>query len=507
MKIKDKKGSLLIISYLVTVVLITLGAAFVVISFNESRTAERQRRTSMAFHIAEAGVERALYDLRQDFVNDSTDPSWADGDINGFILGPDTDNFYTINYSSTSLNGGSYTAELKNVTGSSEAIWVKSTASWGDANKAIQVYARIYNVSPWNNAIFAGSGASGTMVNGNVNIHGSVHLLGTSLQSSDLAIDLGGDANLMRNNYEGLSSTLDDKVPDLPTTVFNGETVDTLNAELRVKRGIVGLSGSASVGQADDPGPDNYLKETVNGTYVTDGWGGSQGDSAVYSDNGISNAYDLGDSVQFPSLSAPYETYATYQDYLRDNALVITDAATLAKLAALSPNVSSDIDISDTDGNRIKKEGDILTISGLVYLGDDVTPASFKMGKDGSDKTITYTGSGSILVTGSVQIDVNLVTSGDDSYPNNILGVMTPNNVGFNEANIDVMGIFYAENTVNIAKQTNLMGTIVSNYFDIGTNVPSIYQVPETLNSLPIGMAEAINSLPLKNFMTNIIPK
>jgi hypothetical protein len=32
------------------------------------------------------------------------------------------------------------------------------------------------------------------------------------------------------------------------------------------------------------------------------------------------------------------------------------------------------------------------------------------------------------------------------------------------------------------------MGTIVSNYFDMGTNVPSIYQVPETANNLPPGM-------------------
>ena len=65
---------------------------------------------------------------------------------------------------------------------------------------------------------------------------------------------------------------------------------------------------------------------------------------------------------------------------------------------------------------------------------------------------------------------------------------MTPNTIGFNEANIDVMGLFYAEGTVTAQKQTDIMGTIVSNYFDMGTNVPSVFQVPEVINSLPSGL-------------------
>jgi hypothetical protein len=66
--------------------------------------------------------------------------------------------------------------------------------------------------------------------------------------------------------------------------------------------------------------------------------------------------------------------------------------------------------------------------------------------------------------------------------------MMTPGSIGFDEANIDVMGLFYAETQVRMEKQTDIMGTIVSNYFDMGTNVPSIYQVPETVNHLPSGL-------------------
>lgn len=478
----NERGSLLIIAYLLIVVLLTLGAAFVLISVNEAKTAERQRRSTLAFHIAEAGLERALYDLRKDFVNDTSSPSWSDGDINGYAVGPDTANFYSLSYASTSLNGGSYAAQLKNVSGSGDAVWIKSTGTFGDAQQAVQVYARIINVSPWNNAIFAGSGASGTMVNGNVNIAGSVHILGTGLQSTDAAINLGGTAELVANNYKDLAASLRAKVPVLPTTVVGADTVETLNAQLRVKRGSVDLSGSSSVGQANNPG-DAY-KETVDGTYVTDGWGGSQGTTNVHSDNGTSNAYDLGDAVSFPGLSDPYGGYATYMEYLEDNALVISDAGDLAKLANITPSSSTDFSFSSAKGS-ISKSGGNLTISGIVYLNDN---GSLNMSKDGSDTTITYTGSGVVLAEGSVQINANLVTNGNSSFPVNVIGFMTPNTIGFNEANIDVMGLFYAENQVVVQKQTDIVGTIVANYFNMGTNVPSIFQVPDVINYLPAGL-------------------
>src|SRR3989338_10827810 len=97
-KLDDNRGSLLILSYLVIFALLALGAAFIAMSVNENRIAERQRRTTLTLHIAEAGIERALYDLRQDFVNDANSPSGADGGIHGVAIGPDTVNFYDIGY-------------------------------------------------------------------------------------------------------------------------------------------------------------------------------------------------------------------------------------------------------------------------------------------------------------------------------------------------------------------------------------------------------------------------
>ncbi len=479
-RLTDTKGSAFLISYFAIVVLLGLGATFLLLVTGESRVSERQRLTTVAFHIAEAGIERGLNELREDFVND-TSPSWADGLINTYTIGPNTGTYYTIPFSSTVFNSGSYVVELLNVSGAVDDIWLRSTGIISGVTHTIDVYVRMVSLSPWEYAIFAGAGASGAMVNGNVDIRGSVIVLGSGLSPGDYAIDLGGTAELVGNNYNGLSGTITAKVPALPTVSFGGETVETLNATLRVKQGLVGLSGSSTVGESNATG--NAVKETVDGVFVTEGFGGSQGTSGVHSDNGVTEAYDLGGAVTFPSLSDPYPGHASYQAYLQSTGYTLTAAEAAVLSSGIKP--TSSFSFGDANGSISVDGSGNLAIDGVVYV-DSGADVNFE--KDGSNKTINYTGTGSLLVTGNVQIDVNLYTAGNNSFPNNIMGIMTPNNIGFNEANIDVMGIFYAENSVVVQKQTDIMGTIVSNYFDMGTNVPSIFQVPDTANNLPPGM-------------------
>lgn len=480
----NERGSLLLISYFVILILMGTGAALALFSTNESRVSERQRLTTVAFHVAESGIERALYDLRQDFIG-ASNPSWSDGDINGFTMGPNTVNYYPFPYTSQTPNNvigeGSYVVEMRNVA-SNEHVWIKSVGTVGDVSHEIVVYVKMINLSPWDNAIFAGSGASGAMINGNVDIRGSVHILGSGLNPGDFAIDLGGTAEIVGNNYNGVDAALQARVPALDTTVVNGETVETLGAELRIKKGMMGLSGSSSAGLPDVYG--NAYKETVDGVFVTDGYGGNQGTNNVHSDNGTTNSYDLGDTISFPNLSDPSAANPalTHQQYLKSVGYTPTPSEE-SQLANITPG--SNFTIGDANGSITADGSGNLTIDGVVYL-DNGSDLGFS--KQGSNKTITYTGTGVILVTGDVQINTDLVTSGNNSFPNNIMGIMTPNDIGFNQAQIDVMGLFYAENQVTVEKQTDIMGTIVSNYFDMGTNVPSIFQVPETANNLPPGM-------------------
>ena len=53
---------------------------------------------------------------------------------------------------------------------------------------------------------------------------------------------------------------------------------------------------------------------------------------------------------------------------------------------------------------------------------------------------------------------------------------------------LQIMGAFYAQGTIKTMKQTNVMGTFVANYFDMGSQVPSIFQVPTLADNLPLGM-------------------
>lgn len=487
-QVENERGSVLLTTYLLITVLLLLGTAFLIVSSNDSRTSEIQRKATQAFYIAEAGIERAIYDLKEDYTDNQ---NWSDGTINGWTVDSsdtDADGFYPLPdasdpanaaYPTTSLGDGSYSVSLMNGAGS-DGIWVRSTGSVDDVSQTILIYLAAVSLSPWDNAIFGGAGSSGAMVNGNVKIHGSVHILGNGLADGDNAIDLGGTAELVGNNYAGLESSLKDKVPDLPTVTFGGEVVETLNAELRVKKGLVGLSGNSQVGAADNPGDSD--KETVDGVYVTDGFNGTKGTASVFSDNGYSEAYDLGDSVSFPTLDDDIAGYDSYYDYFAAEGYTLA-AGEMATVANLS-GATSDFTYGDCATNCISMTSGQLYVKGKLYVNGGT------LGITGS--TVEYTGTGTILVTGNVSINEDLLTVGDDSFPTNIMAVMTPGNItmgtGAGAAQLDVMGLFYAEGEVTSAKQTDLMGTIVTNYFNVSNQVPSIWQVPETANNLPDGL-------------------
>ncbi|MCK4881530.1 MAG: pilus assembly PilX N-terminal domain-containing protein [Candidatus Omnitrophica bacterium] len=552
-KLEDNRGSVLLTTYMLTMVLLILGAAFLVLSSNESRISEVQRKTTQAFYIAEAGIERAIFDLKTDFENSQ---NWTDGDINTLVFpyhgddeddnsnevldaGEDTDSdglldphFVLLPYVDTVLNGGSYTVSLENVAGTDD-IWIRSTGTSGnmedldgdgtfdgtldDISQTILVYAKIVDLSPWDNAIFGGAGSAGGMVNGNVTIAGSVHILGgedtngngvldagedkngnsllDQLAEEAYAIDLSGDAELVGNNYDGLEDDLKDRVPDLETVLFNEENVETLNAELRVRRGAVRLTASSQVGEDDDDGDGD--KETVDGTYVTDGFDGVD---HVFSDNGYDQAYDLVEAaVEFPSLNESVGVYADYDAYFTAEGYTLT-AGELTAVATLS-GATPDFTYGNCATNCISMTGGDLYVNGMIYIKDGT------LGITGS--TVEYTGQGTILVTGNVDINEDLITPEPDldavtgepipNYPfnedtgqKNILGIMTAGNInigtGAGAAQLNIMGLFYAAVTVTIEKQTDIMGSIVSNYFDISNQVPSIWQVPATRNDLPGGL-------------------
>lgn len=398
----------------------------------------------------------------------------------------------------------------------------------GATTRRVETVYASSNINVWNNAIFAGNGQSGGLINGNVSIFGSVHLLGNNLYEGTHAIDaldLSG-TSLIHNNYTGCPTTLSARVPSIPTTVVGGETVSTLNANLRVKRGLVGTSGNSEIGQPNVAG--NGIKESMDGTYVNEGWTGTsttsdggRGDPThVYSDNGWDNTYDLGDRVPFPVLTDPWrdpDTGAYVADSYRggnythehyfDEVLVGDASNRTDGIYTGNITIKANQDFyynasrpADTNVANIQSTDDyiyyngttkLLTINGQITINGNLT---FTRGS-GNDKTINYTGRAAILVHGDVTLDTDLLSvnangTTANSFPvNNIIGIMASNNMVVGSlSQLSLMGAFYAQNQIKTQKQTTVMGTFVSGYFDMGTNVPSIFQVPELANNLPIGM-------------------
>lgn len=482
--VSNDQGSLLVICLFTVVVLLGISAAFMLLVTSELRMADRQRLETTAFHVAEAGIERGIYDLRRDFEIDSgeTHP-WTDGDINDVTVNFTDTVTYEPLRSNVAFHDGIYSLTLRKI--SADYICLRSVGTVDNVSSTIEVYARITDLNPWGNAIFAGEGASGTTINGNVNIAGSVLILASSLTDTDTAVDiviLSGNAEIVANNYNNLSSTLKAKVPALELTDADGDgNVDdqTLNAVLRVRRGRVSLSGSATVGSSDSP--NNGQKETVDAVYVTDGFSGNQGASSVYSDNGTSEAYDLGESVVFPSLDDPAEGYSSSYEYFENEGYTLT-AGDISDLNNMSSKTS--FTFGDANGSA-SWDGSTLTVNGMLYVNDETKDITL-----GNSKTdVVYSGEASILAKGNVNIEGNLITSGNNSFPDSILGVMTAQSLMIGTSSqLDVMGMFYAEGAVATNKQTEILGSIVSNYFDFSGQVPSIFQVPAAASKLPKGM-------------------
>jgi len=295
-KIRDlllnQKGMALLTTLIFVFILVTFAVALLTMTSNDTKLSALQRDSTKAFYIAEAGIERTLYNLKKDF---ETTQDW-DNDIDGAIIngytlsdkdsyefrkiGYDGKNDYDVTFTDDTYGG--YTVSLKII--DSKNVTIKSKGKYNKSTRYIQIDAKMGELSIWDNAIFAGSGQSGKVINGNVDIRGSVHILGNP-----------------------------------PTTDFNGETgIETLNAKLRVKHGIVNLSGTATVGDPDVSG--NEYKETLDGVYIDDGgddsFGGNQGADNVYSDNGTEQPYDFGEGTfHFPTLDELYidpETGATF---------------------------------------------------------------------------------------------------------------------------------------------------------------------------------------------------
>ncbi len=382
----------------------------------------------------------------------------------------------------------------------------------------------------WNNAIFAGRGQEASRgnntINGNVKIHGSVHVLGDNLYEGNVAvegIDMRGAA-MIRNDYVGIVPEMAARVPTIKKTLYDGEMVETLDTELRVRKGIVALTGNAHVGVEWDSSED--YKGPVDGTYVTDGWGGAQEDTRVYSDNGSDNPYDLGDGFAMPLFEDPWRdpdtgefvnnpntgTWYTHAEYFTEVLVGGPDRTasggtfdgdvTIGEKTGFYYNATTGVYKTGNATNTVspdpddhfilkKANSDIIQINGAIHINGNLT-------FDKAD--LFYTGRAAVMIEGAVSNKANLMTVNSPNNVNdyamsfpvrNCLGLMSRGDMALCEkgaAQTRILGAFYSAGRVSSDMQTQCMGTMVGTNFEMGNAVPDIFQVPSLARNLPLGM-------------------
>jgi hypothetical protein len=259
----------------------------------------------------------------------------------------------------------------------------------------------------------------------------------------------------------------------------------------------------------------------MDGTYVTEGWGGNnttndggRGDpNCVYSDNGWDELYDLGSRVPMPLLSDSWrdpDTGATrinpvtganytHTQYFHSQltGTPYPGKMTIAANANFYYNATRPADANPAnrqatdDYIHFDAASNIMRINGQIEINGDMEITR----GGGNDKSITYIGRGAILVHGNGLLNTDLLTQNSNgttaqSFPvNNCFGIMCDGNLTIGTlSQLTLMGAYYAQGRISSSKQTLVMGTFVSNYFDMGSQVPDIYQVPALADNLPLGM-------------------
>jgi len=527
-------GSTTIYVLLVISVLFVASLGAAALSMGSLARARSDQRAAIAFNAAQAALEMsittALANLRANGGEFSSASGYLSSDLNAICPS------CTVSYSITPWSSDTTYG------------YVTASVTYNNFTKSLRTSLNAKDLGVWNNAIFAGAGASGRSINGNVDIRGSVHILGDGepytdtngdgvwtaaeaytdknkngvwdpgeaftdtngdkvwtaaepfndlnkngsyddpFTTTELISDMSGTGKI-GNNYSGMPSDLEAMLPAV--TVKNG--VETLSAELRVKHGQFALSGTATVGQSGtvDGGTS---KAAVDGVFVNDGWAGNKGSSNVYSDNGTTNAYDVeGLGIEVPILSglgaqnymdSGGTVWTNEESYLNARCLTIPTSTVTSGTTAFSYG-------PDIYGNSITFTPKIGGVSAkLVITGIVKVPNGFQLGdKD----TITFAGNGTFWCDGSLKIDCNWVPAAGFTFPTTArTGFIVKNTLalasGSGSSQLTLCGAFYAQGKITSQKQNQIAGTFVSSYFDMGTNVPNIYQVPKLRTNLPPAM-------------------
>ena len=147
----NQHGMALLTTLIFTFVLVTLAVALLTMTSNDTKLSALQRDSTKAFYIAEAGVERTLYNLKKDY--DSYQNWGHDNIINGYALegttgfrriayDADSTTVYDVTFGDDTYGDGTYTVALK--INSSNYVTIKSKGIYNNkSTRYIQIDAKM----------------------------------------------------------------------------------------------------------------------------------------------------------------------------------------------------------------------------------------------------------------------------------------------------------------------------------------------------------------------------
>lgn len=515
----DERGVALVITLLIMLIVFVLGSSLALTMLTDTNASANYRSFNAALWEAEAGLQMTAADFMadpqwaRDMVNFSTIPMVLENpfpstvDINGMTItiplsgGMPVPGYIQLGPTVT-LDDGTFTREvfmppisIQSANANGNRAWLVIGVSSLGASGAVEgsnvrvrsdMRVTVRRLTVWDNALFGGSGQAGNTINGNVEIRGSMHVIG----DPGNVMDQGG-SSAVKNHYADAADVSNwdvyaAKLPTVPTRLVDGEWVQTLDAEVRVKEGTINLDGFASWGEPNVTG--NAYKETLDGFYH-DPDPNLSGSAGIYPDE--DNRYDA-TGMTFPTLDDAYydastaTMYASHRDYLNANAMVLP----VNEISSDTPS----FDFSDAFGNRARwnQGSGTLSIDGIVKVVGDLDLSK-------RHELVEYEGTGTIYATNDIRVHGDFLTKGDyldTASPNvNNIGLIADEDMhlasGPGESWIKIMAALYAEDETFIAKQSRIAGAVVSNFYDLGVNVPAIWQAVGLSTNLPPGMPGA----------------
>jgi hypothetical protein len=408
----------------------------------------------------------------------------------------------------------------------SEIISIHVAARSGDVvRRAVAIVSQTQGYGIWDNALFGGPGDRGQQesiaempnTNHRLRVHGSVHILAEDLNDGDSSIRFNKNS-FIHNNYEGLNPV---KIIDLlPALPVDGDGEFSLEANLRVKNGLVDVYGNSELGQKDDNVDDR--KELLDGIYSDDGFiGNVDGDGNPkngFADTDPYEPYDPGLDLDFPfynnDSSVDHMAY-----YLEDFSDGGSDYEIYDGTISIKEGESYYWNANDGFEEKGKDPGDggmpsynevedLLSDDEFFLWWDHNERQMVINGRiaiDGSFETekkdVYYHGKGTIMAMdtedhfGSNQVtiktsliprtitDFNNKTFVTGGFPGqNLLGIMSSYKITFDlntsESNTDLFGAFYCQDLIEIEEKANpatFIGGVASNRFKMKGNVTFVH--------------------------------